>query len=292
MARDCLQRYLFEGVSVRGELVQLSDAFQALTANKDYPKVVKTLLGELMAATSLLTATLKFAGNITVQIQGDGPISLLVINGNHQQQMRGTARWDEQKIPNEANLNELIGKGQMVITIEPEKGERYQGIVGLGADTLQGCLEEYFSLSEQLDTRLWLRTGIYEGKAVAAGMLLQVLPGEAGSDDNFTHLVQLTETVKDEELFGLPAEEVLYRLYHQETVNIFEPSTVSFKCSCSREKCASAIIAIDKKEVDEILEESGSIQMHCDYCGTDYVFDSVDVVALFDGSHPASSSIH
>ncbi len=292
MAQDCLHRYLFEGVSVRGELVQLNGAFQALTAHKDYPQVVQTLLGELMAATSLLTATLKFAGNITIQIQGDGPIKLLVINGNHQQQMRGTARWDEQTIPDKGNLSELIGKGQIVITIEPEKGERYQGIVGIEADTLQGCLEDYFTRSEQLDTRLWLRAGTYEGKAVAAGMLLQVLPAEQGNSDDFTHLVQLTETVKDEELFGLSAEDILYRLYHQETVNIFEPSVISFKCSCSREKCASAIVAIDKKEVDEILEESGNIQMHCDYCGTDYVFDSVDIAALFDGNHPPSSSVH
>ncbi len=127
MAQDSLHRYLFDGVSVRGELVQLSDSFQQLTGSKDYPAPVKHLLGELMVATSLLTATLKFEGSITVQIQGDGPVSLVVINGNHNQVMRGTARWNGE-LADTATLQELMGKGHIVITIEPEQGERYQAL--------------------------------------------------------------------------------------------------------------------------------------------------------------------
>ncbi len=292
MTQNSLHRYLFEGVSVRGELVQLSDAYQALTANKNYPLPVQALLGELMVATSLLTATLKSASNITVQIQGNGPVSLVVINGNHDQVMRGTARWNKDILPASSTLKELVGQGQIVITIEPEKGERYQGIVGIESDTLQGCLEDYFTRSEQLNTRLWLRTGTHEGKAVAAGMLLQIMPDGQGSPEDFLHLAQLTGTVKNEELFGLSAEEVLYRLYHQETVKVFEPSQISFKCTCSREKCAEAIKVIEKKEIDEIVADVGHISLHCDYCGTDYLFDAVDIAALFNANHLRSDTLH
>lgn len=291
MAQDSLHRYLFDGVSVRGELVQLSDSFQQLTGSKDYPAPVKHLLGELMVATSLLTATLKFEGSITVQIQGDGPVSLVVINGNHNQVMRGTARWNGE-LADTATLQELMGKGHIVITIEPEQGERYQGIVGLEGDTLEACLEDYFARSEQLKTRLWLRTGEVEGQSKAAGMLLQIMPDGMGHENDFDHLAQLTETVKNEELFGLDAEEVLYRLYHQENVKVYEPKAVTFQCSCSRERSASAIAAIERQEVEEMVAESGSIKLHCDYCGADYEFDAVDISAIFGQNGPASNTVH
>ncbi|CZF81910.1 Hsp33 family molecular chaperone HslO [Grimontia marina] len=291
MAQDSLHRYLFDGVSVRGELVQLSDSFQQLTGSKSYPAPVKDLLGELMVATSLLTATLKFEGSITVQIQGDGPVSLIVINGNHNQVLRGTARWNGE-LPETATLPDLMGKGHIVITIEPEQGERYQGIVGLEGDTLQECLEDYFARSEQLKTRLWLRTGEIEGKSKAAGMLLQVLPDGIGNEGDFDHLAKLTETVKDEELFNLEAEEVLYRLYHQENVKVYKPKIVTFKCSCSRERSASAIAAIERQEVEKMVAETGNIKLHCDYCGADYEFDSVDISAIFNQNGPSSETVH
>ena len=291
MAQDSLHRYLFEGVSVRGELVQLSDSYQQLVGSKDYPQPVKSLLGELMVATSLLTATLKFEGSITVQVQGDGPLSLAVINGNHNQVMRGTARWKDE-LPTNPTLKELVGKGHIVITIEPEQGERYQGIVGLEGDTLQACLEDYFARSEQLKTGLWLRTGEQDGQLRAAGMLLQILPDGKGSEEGFDHLAQLTETVKNEELFSLEAEEVLYRLYHQEEVKVFEPQDVSFKCTCSRERSASAIAAIERTEVEKMVAETGALKLHCDYCGADYNFDSVDILAIFEQSGPTPDQVH
>ncbi len=291
MAQDSLHRYLFDGVSVRGELVQLSDSFEQLTGSKEYPAPIKNLLGELMVATSLLTATLKFEGSITVQIQGDGPVPLVVINGNHEQVLRGTARWHGE-LADDITLQGMIGKGQIVITIEPEKGERYQGIVGLEGETLQECIEDYFERSEQLKTRLWLRTGDVDGKNHASGMLLQVMPDGQGSAEDFDHLAQLTDTVKNEELFTLAAEDVLYRLYHQENVKVFEPKNVTFKCTCSRERSASAIAAIERQEVEKMVVETGNLKLHCDYCGTDYEFDSVDIKAIFDQNSPSSDSMH
>lgn len=289
MTQDALNRYLFDGASVRGELVQLGDTYQQIISSNDYPAPVKTLLGELLVATSLLTATLKFEGSITVQVQGDGPVSLAVINGDQNQKLRGVARWDGD-IKADSSIHDLMGKGYMVITIIPTHGERYQGVVGLEGDTLAACLEAYFKNSEQLQTRIWLRTGEFEGQPKAAGMLLQVMPDGQGSDSDFEHLETITETVKNEELFSLEAQDVLYRLYHQEEVKVFEPQAVSFECGCSRERSGSAIISLHPDELDKILEEEGKVSLHCDYCGTDYDFDSIDIAALRENATKSDDS--
>lgn len=182
---DQLHRYLFANHAVRGELVSVNETYQQVLANHDYPPAVQKLLGEMLVATSLLTATLKFDGDITVQLQGaDGPLSLAVINGNNQQQMRGVARF-KGEISDESTLKEMVGNGYLVITITPAKGERYQGVVALEGETIAACLENYFMQSEQLPTRLFIRTGSVEGKAAAGGMLLQVLPAEERNEDEF-----------------------------------------------------------------------------------------------------------
>lgn len=277
--KDLLHRYLFEDYQVRGELVQLEQSFMDILENLNYPKPVQQLLGELQVATSLLTATLKFKGTIAVQLQGDGPVTLAVINGDEDLQLRGVARWNG-TVPETNKIHELIGKGVMVITISPEQGERYQGIVDLSGETLQECLEQYFEQSEQLTTRLWFRTGQANGKPQAAGMMLQMMPAsddKKSSKEDFEHLTSLTDTIKNEELFNLPAEEVLVRLYHQEQVRLFEPQPVTFKCGCSHERSAAALLNVDKEELLDIIAEKGQIEMHCDYCGSLYSFGAGDV---------------
>ncbi|MCG5050346.1 Hsp33 family molecular chaperone HslO [Pectobacterium brasiliense] len=279
MAHDQLHRYLFENYAVRGELVTVNETYQRILTNHDYPTAVQTLLGEMLVATSLLTATLKFSGDITVQLQGDGPLKLAVINGNHQQQMRGVARLQGDIAP-ESSLKEMVGNGYLVITITPTDGERYQGVVGLEGETVAECLESYFQQSEQLPTRLFIRTGQHDGKQAAAGMLLQVLPAQDADRNDFDHLAQLTTTVKADELFTLPATEVLYRLYHQEEVTVYEPQDVEFRCHCSRDRCADALMTLSDQEVNEMIEQDGEIDMHCDYCGTHYLFNSLDIRAI------------
>ncbi|NIG79366.1 Hsp33 family molecular chaperone HslO [Klebsiella sp. Ap-873] len=288
---DQLHRYLFENHAVRGELVTVSETWQQIMENHDYPQPVKKILGELLVATSLLTATLKFDGDITVQLQGDGPMTLAVINGNNKQQMRGVARV-QGDIPADAALKDLVGNGYLVITITPAEGERYQGVVGLEGDTLAACLEDYFMRSEQLPTRLFIRTGEVDGKAAAGGMLLQVLPAQNAETDDFNHLATLTETIKAEELLTLPANDVLWRLYHEEEVTLYDPQDVEFKCTCSRERCADALRTLPDEEVDSILAEDGEIDMNCDYCGSRYVFDSMDIAAIRNNASPADPQVH
>ncbi|AYN28528.1 MULTISPECIES: Hsp33 family molecular chaperone HslO [Buttiauxella] len=288
---DQLHRYLFENFAVRGELVTVSDTWQQIMEHHDYPAPVKTILGELLVATSLLTATLKFDGDITVQLQGDGPMNLAVINGNNNQQMRGVARY-KGEIPADADLKTLVGNGYLVITITPAEGERYQGVVGLEGDTLAACLEDYFLRSEQLPTRLFIRTGDVEGKPVAGGMLLQVLPAQDAQADDFNHLAALTETIKAEELLTLPANDVLWRLYHEEEVTLYDPQNVEFKCTCSRERCADALRTLPDEEVNSIIADEGEIDMNCDYCGNHYVFNSMDIAEIRNNASPADPQVH
>ena len=288
--QDLLHRYIFEQRHVRGELVQLHDSFNQMLENHNYPVVVKRILGELLSVTSLLTATLKFEGDISVQIQGDGPLSYAVVNGNNQQQMRAVARFQDDI--SDGDIQQLFGKGYMVITIAPDDGERYQGVAPLDKATLAECVEEYFATSEQLRTRIWLSTDLTEHKAKTAGMLLQVLPVEEKAQDDFDHLEALTNTITDDELLNLSANEVLTRLYHEDNPQLFEPQKVSYVCGCSREKTAAAITNLSYEDAKALVEEKGQIEIVCHFCLKQYMFDPIDVEALFNDSGSASTSVN
>ncbi|WGE89445.1 Hsp33 family molecular chaperone HslO [Actinobacillus arthritidis] len=275
---DKLYRYLFQNRAVRGEWVRLNDTFTETLNTHQYPKAVQNLLGEMLVATSLLTAIMKFEGTITVQIQGDGPLKLAVVNGNEQQQLRALAR-TKAEIADDATLSEMIGNGVLVISIMPNDGERYQGVIALDKPTIRECLEDYFIRSEQLQTHLIIRTGEYEGKAVAGGLLLQIMPDGTGTPEDFEHLMTLAETVKDEELFGLEAKELLFRLYHEEQVEVYPPQDTKFHCGCSRERSGNAILLLPMEEIEEMLaEKNGVIDMQCECCGTQYFFDKTAIM--------------
>jgi molecular chaperone Hsp33 len=284
VTNDVLNRYLFDDLHARGELVQLKQSYQHIIANHNYPQGIQTLLGELLAATCLLTATLKFEGEISVQLQGDGPLGYMVINGDNKQVMRGIAKVKPgHDASNLSGLRNLVGKGNMVITIRPKKGEAYQGVVALEADDLAGCLAHYFDVSEQIPTKIWLFTD-KESQQVA-GSLIQLLPDGEDKEKqqaDYEHLCQLTNTIKAEEIFSLAAEALLYRLYHQESVKIFEPQAVSYLCGCSEKKCLGAIAQMEPKELKNILAEQGAVSMTCDYCLTTYAFDELKLKSFID----------
>lgn len=276
MQQDLLHRYLFNELDVRGELVQIESAYNEMIADHNYPVPVKALLGELLVATCLLTATLKFEGEIAVQLQGDGPVKYAVINGDDKQNMRGIARLQSEITG--TTVKELIGQGYMVITITPEKGERYQGIVPLEHDTLSECIESYFEQSEQLKTRLWFATDTTEGSAKACGLFLQVLPvDKQKSIEDFAHLEALSNTIKNEELLHLDANTVLTRLYHEDNPRVFEPQAIKFKCGCSRDKTITALVNIGQEELLKDVAEKGTVNINCHYCLKEYVFNEQDI---------------
>jgi len=281
MQQDLLHRYLFNELDVRGELVQIENAYNEMIADHNYPDPVKALLGELLVATCLLTATLKFEGEIAVQLQGDGPVKYAVINGDDKQNMRGIARLQSEITG--TTVKELIGQGYMVITITPSKGERYQGIVPLEHDTLSECIESYFEQSEQLKTRLWFATDTTEGSAKACGLFLQVLPvDKQKSIEDFAHLEALSNTIKNEELLHLDANTVLTRLYHEDNPRVFEPQAIKFKCGCSRDKTITALVNIGQEELLKDVAEKGTVNINSHYCLKEYVFNEQDIKSIFN----------
>ncbi|WP_018982318.1 Hsp33 family molecular chaperone HslO [Salinimonas chungwhensis] len=286
---DQLHRFLIDDANVRGEIARLDDSLQHIVHSYEYPVQIQKLLGEMAAATCLLTAILKFKGEIGLQIQGGGAVKYAVVNATDEYTLRGVARWDEELASLPERFEDLMEKGVLVITITPEGGERYQGVVALDKPTLAECIENYFAQSEQLATQVKLYTDLSDPERVkAAGMLLQVMPTQAentnvAQDTGFEHLSTLAETLTSEEVFGLAVEDVLYRLYHQQKVELFEPQSITFACSCSRSRSAEALRNVEKAELLQIIEEEGAVQMNCQYCHTEYRFDTIDVEAIHAG---------
>lgn len=293
--KDTLQKFLFENLSVRGELVHLDASWQAVLEKHDYPVAVQKVLGELMAAVSLLMATLKFKGQLIAQIQGDGPVSLLVVEGTSEKTLRATASLKEKADFNTENLQALFGDARLVITLEPEQGERYQGIVALTGDNLADALTDYLLRSEQLDTGIWLAADDKQ----AAGLLVQKLPEtektksnivELSDIDGWNRIQQLSSTIKNEELLMLDAEEIIHRLYHEEDIRLFDAEAISFRCSCSRQRVEKMLISLGEAEVKSMIDELTNIEVACEFCNQKYNFDAVDSEQLFSPAIPPSPS--
>jgi|TARA_R110000796_G_scaffold247609_1_gene373238 molecular chaperone Hsp33 len=276
---DFKQRFLFPETDIRGELVRLDESLEAILGTHDYPLAVQGLVGEAVAAVALLAGTLKFSGRLSLQAQGRGPVSLLLAECTHDGQLRALARHDGE-LDTAANIGALIGDGTMVITITPDQGRQYQGIVPLEGDTLAQCLEGYFQQSEQLPTRLWLAAG--NGRA--AGLMLQRLPDQVASRDanrnQWEHLEALAGTLKMEELLDLPAETVLRRLFHETPPRLPEAQPLRFGCTCSRERTENALLSLGADELKTLLDEDGEATLTCDFCLSQQHFDAVDLAEL------------
>ena len=283
--KDHLSRFLFEELGVRGEIVSLDASFQAALALHQYPAVVAEQLGQVLAASVLLSATLKFDGSLILQIQGDGPISMLVAQSSNQHTVRGLALWDGEV--EAGNLASLFGDGRLVLTIKPTKGKAYQGIVSLEGDSLSDALESYFAQSEQLKTRLWF--AVNADKAV--GLLVQELPAGAGQQADWERVEMLANTITDNELLSLPSNDVIHRLFHEESIRLYQPQTVIFKCDCSREKVEAGLLTVGQAELLSLIKEKGSVETHCDFCNKHYHFDAVDIEQLFSDGKTGGSQV-
>jgi molecular chaperone Hsp33 len=287
---DSLQRFIFEGVPVRGEIVHLDATWRAVLERHEYPEPLRAVLGELMAAAALLSATLKFDGSLILQMQGSGTVKLIVVECTSEQTMRATAKWDGEL--SGGSFRELVGDGRFVITIAPSDGKQtYQGIVELAGESVSQVLEHYMAASEQLETRLWLGA---DG-AQAAGMLLQRVPGsESGDPDAWNRAVTLGGTVTDRELLTLPARQIIRRLFHEEDVRVFDARIVSFRCSCSRERVVNMLRLLGHAEVRSIVAERGEVDVNCEFCNKRYALDAVDAEQIFAAEvvTPAATTRH
>lgn len=282
--KDQLTRFLFEGTDIRGEIITLEQSYQQILQNGDYPAPVQALLGQILAATGLLSATMKFDGIFTLQARGDGGLSLIMADCTRQHLLRGIARLLPGASPTATGIRELLGEGYLAITVDPAQGERYQGIVPLEGETLAGCLENYFSQSEQLPTRLWL----YADGSRAGGLLIQALPRQLQTpeerDRDWHHLTLLSDTLSQDEFLGTDAETLLMRLFHQESVRLFPGTDMAFACSCSRTRTGAMLVSLGEQELRSLIEEKGSVEVQCEFCHQQYHFDSGQIDALFNGA--------
>jgi len=297
METDFTQRFLFAEADIRGELVCLEESYAHVLAKHPYPEPVAVLLGEMMAAATLLASTIKFDGLLILQATASGAVPLLMVECSSDHRIRALARYaPEHDFSAGDSLAGLMPEGLLAITIEPDRGQRYQGLVSLQGASLAECLQEYFASSEQLPSYFVLQA---DGRR-ARGMLLQQLPAEVITDeqqrqDSWQHHVTLAQTLSAEELQGLENRLILHRLYHQETVELFAGRAVEFECSCSRERSANALASLGHADVTQLLQEqNGRIEVDCQFCNQRYYFDAGDVTNLFaaKSENSVQSTVH
>jgi molecular chaperone Hsp33 len=310
--RDEVRRFIVENRPVRGHWVRLEGAWRELRAHRDYPEPVRELLGQAVAASVLLAATLKFHGQLTLQLQGNGAVSLLVAQCTHDYRLRAVARFDADAVSalsangaseevSDAGGNvfrRLVGsEGRIAVTVEAdERNTRYQGIVPLTGDSLAGSLEAYFARSEQLPTRVLLAADGERG----AGVLVQKLPEDAATDEEqmreiWEQAERGIERLSADDLLRCPVEELLGRGFSAHDMRLFRGAPVHFECRCSHGRVTSLLKALGPDEVRDVLREQGSVTVTCEFCHRPYRFDAGDVEALFEnGAVPGgnSSTIH
>jgi molecular chaperone Hsp33 len=302
--RDCLHRFLFEHYPIRGHIVHLDSAWRALLEHRDYPPSIRDTLGEAVAASVLLAATLKFDGTLSLQLRGQGPMHLMLAQCSSDLGVRAVARYKEDS--DQSGLLALSGTGNLMVTLENEDlSQRYQGVVPLESDVLAECLQGYFENSEQLPTRLWLQAD----ERGVSGMLLQrlsddtvagrsarglattrAMPSPDEIDDAWRRAQLLADTLKPGELRTLTDKQILQRVFAEDDVRLFESRPVFFRCRCSRERVISMLRSLGADEIRSILTERGNVEVRCDFCNRAYQFDPVDVEHLLsDGSHGGRS---
>ncbi len=304
-SNDTLQKFIFDNAAVRGEFVEISDTWREIQNRHAYPPAVRKVLGEMVAAAALLSANLKFNGAIVMQIHGDGPVRLLVVECDSELRLRATAKVAEgAEVADDADLSSMLnatGHGRFVITLDPldkVPGQQpYQGIVPLDGADMATVIENYMLRSEQMDTRLWLAAD----NAVSRGLLLQKLPRHSGKDDQraqaseeedletWNRAVVLASTLKQDELLTTDIETLMNRLFWEETIRVFEPAHPQFHCSCTREKVGNMLKILGSAEVESALSELGQLAINCDFCGKHYAFDKVDCAQLFASSAPVEA---
>ena len=299
-------KFIFEGLPVRGMLVRLTDSWQEVLRRRQaigmHPPEVRVLLGEMAAAGVLMQANIKFNGALVLQVFGDGPVKLEVVEVQPELSFRATATVVGE-VPAGARLEAMLnvhGQGRCAITLDPKDkfpGQQpYQGVVPLHGDQreplqdVSQVLEHYMLQSEQLDTRLVLAAD----DQVAAGLLIQRLPVEGegnlaghrneddiGLSEAYNRISMLAATLTREELLSLTPEAILHRLFWEETVRVFEPQQPRFACTCSRERVQGMLRGLGREESDSLIEERGLVEVGCEFCGLQYRFDAIDVGEMF-----------
>jgi molecular chaperone Hsp33 len=297
MAHSChtLSFHLDHGL-MRGRIAYVDQIFEELCQRHDYPQTVQNLLGEAVVLTCILASTVKYDGIFTLQIKGDAAITRLVCDVTSQGDVRACATFDSEKLAHAETTfgaNEptdrvphFIGGGYLAFTVDQgPQTDRYQGLVALEGGTLSECAQKYFQQSEQLDTAIHVRVQATDGAHKCRGVLIQKMPGlntdltDEELDDYWRTAVILLGSLKDDELQSdtLTPTDILYRLYHDNALETHSPIDFRFKCRCSREKVRAALATVPQQDLRDMGEEE-NLTIHCDFCGTDYIFSIPDLL--------------
>jgi len=295
---DFVRRFQVETLGVNGRTVRLSQTLDHAFRNHDYPAQLKGMLSETMVLTAGLSKSLKFEGVFTLQVQGDGPVGLMISDVTANGGIRAYARCQTQQI--EAALEKpgsllpkLMGAGHMALTVDPGNDmDRYQGIVELQGSSLSECVQTYFRQSEQLETAIVVSSEPEpaEGPPRAAAIMIHRLPGKMGDmteqemdDDNWRRAVTLLSSVTAEEMLDteLDVPELLFRLYHEDGVRVFKPKPLRHTCRCSRQKVAMTLVSFPREEIED-MAENGTVVVTCEFCGTRFPFPLSEFDHLFE----------
>lgn len=283
---DYVRRFLFEDLDIRGAVVALGNTWHEMSAGRDDPPAVNALLGELAAVTALIAGNLKSPGRLSFQLQGHGAISLLLVDCDEQLRLRGTARHGldpaaavpEVGAGKTVNFRELLGDGQLILTLETNFGEPYQSVVPLVGESLGEIFEHYLAQSEQQPARLWLAAN----ESFAGGLFLQKLPSADTRDaDGWNRLEHLAATLKSAEL-AEPAATLLMRLFPDENIRLFDPRPVTYHCPRNEEKVLALLKSLGRAEIEAALAEHGELVIEDDVCRHSYRFGADVVSRLFD----------
>ncbi len=295
---DHVRLFIVEHQPVRGHWVQLRESWRALRAHSHYPAPVRSLLGQAVAASVLLAATLKFRGRLTLQLQGNGAVSLMVAQCTHDFRVRAIAHFDARQFealgaghPTEAGFRSLAGReGRFTVTIEAdERSLRYQGIVPLSGRSLAESLEAYFDVSEQLPTRVRLAAN----DTCSAGLLVQKLPEAGpGAGEAWDSAQRGFERLTASDLLQRPVEDVLGRGLPAHDLRLFRGAPVQFECRCGEGRVTALLRALGAQEVRDVLKEQGEVTVTCEFCHRPYRFDAEAIDALFADDESASPLIH
>ncbi len=274
---DSLQRFIFEHASIKGEIVHLHDTYQTIIQQRPYPKAVKSMLGEALMSCILLAGSIKFEGEINLQFHGDERLPLMIVQCDNLLNIRACAKYLNTP---DVDYEQAFINGQMAITINQYKNTNsYQSIVPIRSVSMADNLMHYFAQSEQIPSKVWLAIS----DESAAGMILQLMPGQntLQREQFWEYAVQIGHTISEEELLTLDNETILYRLYHETVLRLYDARSIHFKCRCNPEKMKQVLNVLGEVEVKKLLKETGHVEVSCDFCNQHYSFDPIDIAMLF-----------
>ena len=289
--------FQLEGCDVRGKLVRLGAAYCDILAPHDYPPIVARLLGELLALAAALSSSLKFDGTFTIQTSSDGPIPMIMADMQSDGRMRAYARYHTDALDalddaSDATISDLLGSGHIAFTVDQgPDSTRYQGITAIEGESLTDCANTYFRQSEQLATEIMLAAdpGGPGRDARAAALMLQRLPRPERTtvdpeedDEKWRNAVVLMKSMSADELLDaeIPTDQLLYRLYHETGVRVFDGRPLRFHCRCSRERVANTLASFPAEDLQDMKTDAGLIVATCEFCRTDYTFDDDQLAKL------------